>query len=213
MRTLRLIITRHGETKWNRENRFLGQSDVELNDMGVSQAVKLAKRLKHLPISVIYSSDLLRSVETARIIHSESPDRKLIFTPLLRERHWGKFDGKRWSEIKKALSSNFEEEISSFRIHPLDVWPESGESLVEILSRINLLINDVVSKHEGETILLVGHGGVSTLIVKYLMKMDMSGLTPFFLENCSISIIDFLDNKFWQVISLNDVCHLKADYD
>jgi len=64
----RILLIRHGETDWNRIHRFQGRSDVPLNQKGREQARALAVALKHEPITAIYSSPLVRAIETARLI-------------------------------------------------------------------------------------------------------------------------------------------------
>ena len=60
-----VFLIRHGETQWNRERRFLGRSDVPLNNTGQHQAQLLADRLRAVPFNHVYSSPLTRAVETA----------------------------------------------------------------------------------------------------------------------------------------------------
>lgn len=64
-------LFRHGETDWNKEKRFMGQTDIPLNNVGKEQAINLAERLKELSLIELHSSDLQRTKETAQIIMSE----------------------------------------------------------------------------------------------------------------------------------------------
>ena len=64
----RIILVRHGETDWNAERRWQGHSDRPLNEAGRRQAEELAARLDGAPIDAVYSSDLLRAHETARLL-------------------------------------------------------------------------------------------------------------------------------------------------
>ena len=79
----RFFLARHGETVWNRERKYQGQSDVPLTDEGRIQAKSLSERLKDEKIDVIYASDLGRTMETAEII-AEHHGRKVVPAPLMR---------------------------------------------------------------------------------------------------------------------------------
>jgi broad specificity phosphatase PhoE len=65
-------LFRHGETDWNKEKRFMGQTDIPLNNVGKEQAINLAERLKELSLIELHSSDLQRTKETAQIIATET---------------------------------------------------------------------------------------------------------------------------------------------
>jgi len=70
---VRLLLVRHGETDWNAERRIQGVTDVPLNDTGRRQALRLRRRLAGLAIDAVYTSDLCRSLETARIVVGSHP--------------------------------------------------------------------------------------------------------------------------------------------
>jgi broad specificity phosphatase PhoE len=69
---MKLLLARHGQTDWNLAQRFQGQSDVPLNEIGWQQANALADRLSTQPIHIVYSSDLQRAMETAKMIMQKS---------------------------------------------------------------------------------------------------------------------------------------------
>ncbi len=96
---MRLILVRHGETDQHVKGILLGQKiDAGLNRNGISQATKLALRLKKEKIDTIFSSDLKRAKETARIIN-DYHDLKIKYTKKLRERNFGVFQGKQWRKL------------------------------------------------------------------------------------------------------------------
>jgi 2,3-bisphosphoglycerate-dependent phosphoglycerate mutase len=93
-----ILLARHGETDWNVERRWQGHSDTPLNDTGRAQARALAEELKSEPIDVVYSSDLMRAHETARLV---AEPRGLDVTAVrgLRERSFGSVEGMTSNEI------------------------------------------------------------------------------------------------------------------
>src|SRR5438876_6792690 len=97
-----LILARHGETDWNRDGRCQGHADPPLNERGREQALELAELLADEPIEAVYSSDLRRAHETARIV----ADRKgldVIVDPQLRERDVGHWSGLTAAEIEERF--------------------------------------------------------------------------------------------------------------
>ena len=92
-------LVRHGETDWNLTERIQGQVDVPLNATGRRQVSHLAKRLTDLPLDAIYSSDLARTHETARIIAADR-DIAIATDPDLREFSFGEWEGLTAEEIE-----------------------------------------------------------------------------------------------------------------
>lgn len=202
----RLLLTRHGKTEWNADHRIQGHSDIDLNEEGVAQAEALAARMNGSAPSIIYSSDLIRASRTASIIQKNNHGSRHIVTPLLRERNWGAFEGKKWLEIE----NEFPKEIKMFHSHPLDFRPENGESRGDVLKRIEEFLAGILQEHPGEFIGVVTHGGVCSLMIKLMIGMDLENITPFRIENCSISIMDNIRENTWFVHCLNDMAHLKG---
>ena len=96
----RIFLVRHGETEWNRTHRFQGRSNQTLNQNGKDQARALAFALKDASLSVIYSSPLVRAIETARLIKTFHPAVPIIEEEGLLEMELGDFDGleaKNWA--------------------------------------------------------------------------------------------------------------------
>lgn len=88
----RICIIRHGETDWNVEKRIQGHTDIPLNDTGRAQALAMAFNVAHQRFHAIYSSDLLRAMETAAAL-AQREDHAVKALPQLRERHYGIFLG------------------------------------------------------------------------------------------------------------------------
>ena len=88
-----LYLVRHGETVDNANQIMQGQTQGELNENGIRQALEVSEAWKDRPIDVVIASDLKRSIDTARII-AEPHGLEVITTPLLRERDWGSFTGR-----------------------------------------------------------------------------------------------------------------------
>ncbi len=193
---MRLIITRHGETEENKAGIKQGHLPGTLSELGVRQAEKLAERLKDEKIDLIISSDLARALDTAKIIAKFHPDVDLILNEKLRERYFGKFQGK----TKKEFGIPSHLPVSDF------AGDDDIESDKDFFSRGGDLIREVIGRPE-ENILLIGHGGIIKSIIGNLLGIEnlkeIEGL-----KNTSVSIFEYGEMKL-----LNCVRHLDEDTD
>lgn len=141
----RLLLVRHGETDENRHQIMQGQTHGTLNDTGRRQAQDLKTALAGEKIDVYISSDLARAVETCRIL-AEDTGAAIITTPLLRERDWGGFTGRYIPDLKD------------------EPWPDDIETIDAMKARATALLAEIKRKHEGKTVLAVGHGIINKAI-------------------------------------------------
>jgi broad specificity phosphatase PhoE len=216
--TLTLHFVRHGETLWNRERRMQGQLyEVPLSDLGREQAREIASSLASVPAQALYSSDLLRTLETARAI-SEATGLPVIEEPALRERHFGVLQGRLYGDML--------EEVEHAWRNP-DVRPEGGESWRDVYDRaarfLERLRADAPSLTDlpdadlpdapgnGEPsarranhaplqsapadgsprreLILVTHGGTLNMICAYLEGIPVEALEWQRFENCAVKTI------------------------
>jgi broad specificity phosphatase PhoE len=141
-----ILLVRHGETDWNAQRRVQGHSDTPLNATGRAQAEALAEELGGESIEAVYSSDLLRAHETARIVAGR---RGLEVTAIrdLRERHFGTWEGLTDDEIL----ARFPEATSGS-------WGD-GERKEEMIRRVFGALQRIAEAHPGGRVLVVSHGG------------------------------------------------------
>lgn len=159
----RFILIRHGETDWNIEGRWQGQADVPLNSRGREQAAKLAQTLTGMDISIIYASDLSRTVETASIL-ARSLNVELRLDARLREIHQGEWQGVLSSEIQKKYADEFRRR----RDNPMSVAPPGGETASQVMERVAAAIEDIRLSHPEETVAIVSHGfAIACLLIRY----------------------------------------------
>ena len=163
-----LYLTRHGETVDNARQLMQGQTQGQLNDVGVGQAKQLRERLADTHFDAYVASDLKRAIDTARIL--AEPEQPIDTTPLLRERDWGSFTGRYIPDLKG------------------EVWPDDIETLDDLLARAGRFLDYVRTRYEGKTVLAVGHGIVNKAIqaVYYGKQMrDVERMT-----NCEVRILE-----------------------
>jgi broad specificity phosphatase PhoE len=152
VRVTTLLLARHGETDWNRDNRFQGNADPPLNEAGRAQAAALAEELAREPLAAVYSSPLRRAFETAEVIgarHGLEPHP----VEALREVDVGAWQGLTRSEIE----ARFPEQFQRWLAHEQG-W-EDGESYEEMGTRVVPALVELAARHRGERILVLSHGG------------------------------------------------------
>jgi phosphoserine phosphatase len=162
----KLILARHGETDWNRENRFQGHADPPLNALGRRQSAELAEALADEPIVRVYTSPLRRASETAEIVAGRLG---IDVEPLepLREIDVGAWSGLTRDEV----AARFPDEYARW----LERAPhgfEDGETYHELAARVVPAIHEVAERHPAETVLVVTHGGPSRVVQAHAAGID-----------------------------------------
>lgn len=150
-----LWLIRHGQTDWNLTGRWQGQTSEApgLNNMGRAQALSARDQWTDVSISAIYSSDLLRARQTAELI-AESLGLIVILEPRLREMNLGAWEGMLSSDIEVQ----YPQELAERSRDPFHARAPQGESPFEVAERVIAAVEDIVQKHDGESVLIVAHG-------------------------------------------------------
>ncbi len=203
---LRLILVRHGETDWNQQMRFQGQTDVPLNARGIEQAQTVARRLQHEPLQAIYSSDLQRAMQTAQIVakhHNLTP----VPDVNLRELSYGVWEGMSREEI---MESEWAELFERYRKDSLRHRPPGAEYPEQILERSRRVLERIRQQHEEGNVCIVGHGGSLRALICVALCAPLETFRHIRLDNASLSVIEC--GKDWTWVSLvNDTCHLTQE--
>lgn len=200
-------LVRHGETPWNVESRVQGWEDIGLNENGIEQARLLARHMKNLKdsgthLNAIYSSDLKRAQHTASII-AESINLPLSLEPGIRERHFGVLQGLIYSEMEQHQPEAYR--IWRSRDPELDM-PE-GESLGFFHHRVVGAINSLATRHHGERIMVVSHGGAMDIIWRHASQVSLQADRKAPLLNASLNRLR-VSPKSWEILSWGEVDHL-----
>lgn len=148
----RVWLVRHGETDWNRDGRFQGHTDIELNDQGREQARAVVEKLRALSVGRVTSSDLRRARETAEIIAQGLPAELAPHVPEVRERSYGAFEGLTRDECAERYPEIWRE-------HMRGVWVDvpGAEPRDQVMDRIVRGVRSAIETH-GD-IAIVSHGG------------------------------------------------------
>jgi len=197
-----LIIVRHGQTRWNLKGIRQGHLDSELTAEGVAQAKALGQRLARERFTALYSSDLGRAVETARLIAAVT-GHEIVTNERLRERHLGIFQGFSGDEIKEK----FPEEYRLHRtVGPYYVVP-GGESTLQQVERNVAYLKNLCEKHAGETIVAVTHGGVVSGLFRHALSIPLDAPRRFEFVNAGINLFIY-EEDHWMLRTWGDVSHL-----
>ena len=145
-----------------------GQTQGQLNDVGVEQAEQLRERLAGTYFDAYVASDLKRAIDTARIL--AGPQQPIDTTPLLRERDWGLFTGRYIPDLKG------------------EVWPDDIETLDDLLARAGRFLDFVRTRYQGKTVLAVGHGIVNKAIQAVYYGKQMRDVER--MANCEVRILE-----------------------
>lgn len=199
---MRVILVRHGETSWSKEDRYLGTSDISLNDLGVKQAKIAAQVLKRKDLNIVYSSMLKRAVDTAEIIAKECavPLRK---DARLNELSFGVWEGLTFAEIKERNPNvwrKWQELLETFS-------PPKGESIGELRDRVSSFFCPLINKLKDRTIVIVSHEGPIKIILLHALGAPLSSFWRFKQNLGAFSTVQYYHHGSL-VTSLNETSHL-----
>lgn len=200
------LLIRHGETDWNRALRFQGQIDVPLNDIGLSQARRLATHLAVGDWSQalhLHSSDLSRAMQTAQpLAHA---GRVLTPQPGLREQGFGLFEGKSVDELQTEMPDLW----AQWRRFEADFELPEGESTRRFHARIMTTLEELALQHRGERLVVVTHGGVLDMVWRSVHQLDLSGYRQCPIPNAGVNHVVWQDGR-WQIADWARVDHLQG---
>lgn len=182
----KLILIRHGESEANVKNIFYGSIDSPLTEKGREQARKAKEILKGYNYQKVYSSDLVRASETAKIMNHLGVEIEEVVE--LREMNFGIFEGLSYEEILKR----YPEEEVQWRENWKGYNYETGESVEDLQGRVVGFLEKL--NKEDEDIVIFAHWGVINTILSYYVTGGLDGYWKFSTNNCGISILSFTDN-------------------
>lgn len=187
----KIYIARHGQTDSNMRNACIGHTDVPLNAVGEEQARMLAEKLSEINFETVYTSPLLRAVNTAEPILQMTRHAKLIMNYGLVERDFGLWDNMTFDEIQEKYPVEYER----WRKDWVSYRPPDGESIIDIYNRAKETSDRILTAHKDENILIVTHLGISRTILAYLLGLTAKQSQCFWLENTGIAVVEYVNGK------------------
>ncbi|CAH2715021.1 phosphoglycerate mutase GpmB [Neobacillus rhizosphaerae] len=185
-----LYFVRHGETQFNVERRMQGFCDSPLTEKGIAQAKAVGRGLSDIEFKAAYASESQRVVDTAN--HALGVRAIPLSTDArLKEMNFGVLESLLFTDINAQYGILLE---TLFSLKDLHLSAPEGESYVQLFSRTNVAIKEIIKKHEkeGGNILVFSHG---VTIGNYLMQL-MKINKYLHHDNCSVSVVSYLDGNF-----------------
>ena len=216
----RVIIVRHGQSTYNTEKRIQGRTDAsELTEKGRNDAEKVGNTLSNILFNAIYNSPLKRAKHTADIIRSQ-----LVIsageTPVPQTSDkLMEIDLPLWAEM---LSAEVQEKFTEdYRI-----WKESPHELrmlvndvegsrehfpvLALYAQAREFWQEILPRHQGETILIVGHNGINRALISTALNIPPSRYHSIQQSNCNVTVLNFSGTlgEPVQLESLNQTQHM-----
>jgi broad specificity phosphatase PhoE len=181
----RIILLRHGEVE-NAGGVFYSQQDVSLSDRGRKQSLVLADRLKNIPLSMIFSSDLSRCLSLAKTI-AEGKGLLVKARSELREADFGLWSGLSWESVEARYPGAISERMEK----PESYRPPQGENLAEVALRVWRVIDEVLKEYKEKTVAIVSHGGVNRVLIAKAISLSLNNIFSLGQDFACVNVLDF----------------------
>jgi len=202
MAATEILLLRHGQSEGNEGGRFGGHGPTRLTALGRAQAEATARALAGAGLTAIYTSDLVRALETAEpVVRATGIVAKR--TAGLRERSVGVFTGLSFSEAEER----YPEAFAALMRRDGTACPPEGETHADCLARAVPVIDEIVERFPHGRTLVVSHALTIYLVLMHITGADASRV---FIrtDNCAIHRLKRNDAGLWTIHGLNDISHL-----
>ncbi len=201
----RFVLVRHGQTEWNRVERFRGRADVPLNDAGLAQAEATGRRVaEEWQPAAVYASPLSRAYVTAEAISVRCG---LPVAPLagVIDIDYGEWQGLTPEEV----AARWPDLLHAWYTAPQTVQVPGGESLAGLRERAMRSLCELVDRHRDETVAVVSHTVVNRVILLGILGLGNERFWRLRQDNCAINVFD-ADASDFTLVTLNDTSHLRC---
>jgi probable phosphoglycerate mutase len=192
-----LYLLRHGEIVGSEKKRYIGQTDVLLSPKGRRQATWWQEALRRVKFEKVYSSDLIRALDTARIV-SDIPDLDIEIMSPLREIDLGEWDGELVEDIKTCFPNAWKargRHMASFRT-------PNGESFQDLHDRVIPVFQKIMAHAHGN-VLVVAHAGVNRIWLCHVLEKPLQELFSIPQDYAALNRIERQKDRL-RVLSMNE---------
>lgn len=190
-----LLLIRHGETDWNRSGRVMGDQSIPLNQAGERQAQACAEVLSRTPITGIFTSPVLRAVQTAEIL-CQGHEMPLQIVSELREIGVGAWLNRYWRDFADDPAKR------NWYTQPDVARPVGGETLREVQRRAVAAVERVIEAPRERPYVFVSHGDVIRAILAHFLRLDLAVTRHATIDHVSVSGLELTDHSA-QLLFLN----------
>lgn len=188
---VKFVIVRHGYSIYNKARKFTGQLDIPLDEIGLEQAKSTAGYvLENYKIDAIYSSDLIRAIDTAKPV-ADALGMPINTDRNLREINAGCWQGRDIEDLKVEYPEAFRKWVTDVGLARCG----DGESSEEMSVRCEAVFRKIAKENEGKTVFVATHGGVVRAIRCVWMGIPLSEMKNVsHVSNSSVTVAEY-DNE------------------
>lgn len=202
---MKLLLIRHGQTAWNREQVFRGGADVPLDRAGLAQARALARHLGSSDIAAVYCGPLARARRTAELVAAPH-NLPVTVLPGLDDMRFGAWEGNPLSVVERSHP----EQYMLWGTAPWRLSIPGGTTLRQVESRSWRALRAIVSQHDPSvTVAIVTHRVVLKLLMLKMLGIGITGFWRIALDPCSLTVFK-RDRTRFILERFNDTAHLRA---
>jgi broad specificity phosphatase PhoE len=202
---LKIYFVRHAQTTWHLANKYAGLTDIQLSEVGIDQSISLANWASKQKISVVYTSDLIRAMDTALPL-SRAMNLDMVIEPGFREVNFGDVEGLNPQEFKKKFPNVW----TKFQYAPATTHLPNGESGAITVSNAESALVKIFNEKKSDEILIVSHGTLIRILLCKLLGLKIDDYRRIFpiIQNTSITSVwiprDAKSNELFGNCSLLD---------
>lgn len=192
MTAKQIYLIRHAQTIFNAEQILQGQQyDSELSNLGIIQADTFYSNFKNIPLDKIYVSGLKRSfLSVKKFIESNIP---YEIINELNEINWGIMEG---NKLIDETKEKYFQTITAWKNGDYSAKIENGESLIDVLERLNKALSVIMENEDEKNILVVTHSRALKIILCILLKLNIREMDTFQHKNMALYHLLYMDSKF-----------------
>lgn len=192
----KFLIIRHGQSTANLEERYAGWYDAPLTELGRKQAaITTDYILKNYHVDAVYSSDLIRAVETVKEIAARAN------VLLVKEKALREIDGGEWEEKRvEEIAREYPEQAYLWKTDIGKARPTGGESFAELQVRIDSALRKIAAENDGKTVVVASHGGAIRTMQCLFENVPIEDMRKVpWTPNASVSEVNYENGKYTPV--------------
>jgi broad specificity phosphatase PhoE len=205
-----IILVSNGNTPWDKDKIFQGSKDISLDDLGREEAWAAGKWLKDENIHAVYTSPLSRARDTAIVI-ARHHNLEVLDLPGLADLSYGDWDGVPLKEVKVKYADLYRQ----WEAAPHTVCFPNGEPLAVLRTRALATVEEVVQRHQDQTVLFMAHRAVNQVLIAAFIGLDNSNFWRIAQDTTAINRFHLVEDgrrvgKTWYITSINETGHLQG---